>query len=254
MLFALLVLILGLEFVIRMARSISERRFFEEKEMTKIGTGYFVAVFVLLTVLPHGYLSLWVAVFSPHLVIAIGLFSLVKRRSAKFRIALVESLSLVSLKMKTGRSFRQALTEVISECDPKMRSKFSEIGSAVVFSQQNMPADASIRSFKKDLFVANFVSELVLVDREPHAAIRRLAVFREKIRIEDDFRRKSGQVLARIRAQSVVMTALYVALGSFMAWKFGWHSYLRLYASSVVCFFMGFTWMWLGGRSHKWKV
>jgi hypothetical protein len=247
MLFALTVSLFGSAFGFRMFHRMIARQYFEKAEMTKIGTLYLLGVVALALVLPRSHLSLWVAVFSPLAVLSIILFSLVKQRSAKFRRALVDVLTIVSLKMKTGRSFRRALSEVTAESEPRIRAKLSEIGSVVVFSQQNTV-------FSSDPFISSFVSELILIDRQPHAATRRLAVFREKIRIEDDFRRKSGQVLARIRAQSYVMTGLYVALAAFMAWKFGWRTNIRLYFISASLFVIGLVWMWRGGRNLKWKV
>lgn len=251
MLFVLSVSILGSMIAIRMFSNLIERNLFERSEMTKIGTVYFCSVIMLAVGLPHGYLSLWSAVFIPLAVFAFALASLVRRRAMRFHSAIRVVLASIALKMKSGRSFRQSLSEVTSESDASLRAKLSEIGSVVVFSQQN---DSSRRTLICDPFIAALVFELREIDRQPHAASRRLAVLREKLRIEDDFRRKSGQVLARIRAQSLVMTGLYVALALFMAWKFDWRANLRIFASSALLFCLGSLWMWCGGRSLKWKV
>lgn len=245
--YAILVSFLGFAIAFRTSRHLIEQNFFEKSEMTKIGTLYICAFLALLKLLPHTHLSFWIAVFAPLFVVALVLTVLIKRRSLHFRNSLVAVLALISLKMKTGRSFRRALSEVTAESEPRLRVKLSEIGSVVVFSpQKGMP--------HADPFISSFVSELILIDQQPHAATRRLAVFRDKLRIEDDFRRKSGQVLARIRAQSIIMTGLYVALASFIIWKFGWKTSFHIYLLSAALFSVGLLWMWRGGRNLKWKV
>ncbi|MES2963436.1 MAG: hypothetical protein V4760_06065 [Bdellovibrionota bacterium] len=105
-----------------------------------------------------------------------------------------------------------------------------------------------------DPFVREFVDELALIDRHPHLAVRRLETFRDKIEIEESFRRRSGQVLARIRAQSSVMTGLYLAVSAFMIAKFGWSANAKLFAIATTSFGIGAIWLWCGGRNLKWKV
>ena len=246
MLFAFFISLLGFSIVIRITHVLIEQRLFELKELTKIGTGYFFSVIALLHLLPHSRICMWLGIFVPLVMLIILLFSLVKRRSRAFRNALFEVLTLISLKMKAGRSFRQSLAEVTNESDPKLRTKLSEIASDVVFSQQT--------SEGVDPFVAEVIEELIQIDKNPHAATRRLGVFREKLRIEDDFRRRSGQVLARTRAQSLVMSGLYLAVLAFMSWKFGFKANLNAIGISTLLFISGAVWIWLGGRSLKWKV
>ena len=246
MLFAFLISLLGFSIVIRTAHVLIARRLFEQRELTKIGTGYLFSVIALFRLLPHSRICVWAAIFVPLFALMILLFSLVKRRSRAFRRALFEVLTLISLKMKAGRSFRQSLAEVTNESDAKLRTKLSEIASDVVFSQQT--------SDDVDPFVAEVIEELIQIDKSPHAATRRLGVFRDKLRIEDDFRRRSGQVLARTRAQSLVMSGLYLAILIFMSCKFGFRANLNAIGLSILLFMFGALWIWLGGRSLRWKV
>jgi hypothetical protein len=247
MVFAFFASILGCVIGIRTLDRLIADHLFEKKEMTKIGTAYFCAVILTALILPHSYLSLWISVFVPLAVITITLFALVKKRSARFRIAVGEALALVSLKMKAGRSFRQAYSEVAAESRPLLRAKLTEIGSVVVFSQQRIESMG-------DAFINEVIEELTIVDRQPHSATRRLAIFREKLRIEDDFRRRSGQVLARLRAQSLIMTVLFVAMLAFMAWRFGFKQNMRVFLCSTLLFSAGSAWMLRGGRNLRWKV
>jgi hypothetical protein len=261
--FIILISILGFAIGIRNSELLIAGNLFEKRAMTKIGTAYLVLVLILLFALPRGYFSVWISIFVPLLITAIAVFVIMKKRAMDFRDSFIAALTLISLKMKAGRSFRQSFSEVAAESEPRLRAKLSEIGSAVVFSPQNpdpnrnslqLNANTAISAFTSHQFIGEVVEELIRIDRQPHAASRRLAVFRDKLRLEDDFRRRSGQVLARIRAQSLIMTGLYVALAFFMAIKFGWRENSRLFAISLGLFTSGAIWLWRGGRNLKWKV
>jgi hypothetical protein len=120
----------------------------------------------------------------------------------------------------------------------------------VAFSQQ----EKSQRKDQNDPFMRELIEEFRLIDQQPHASLRRLTVLREKIRVEDDFRRRSGQVLARLRAQSLVMCVLYACVFAFMCWHFGFRDNARALSFSAMFFLCGSAWMWAGGRRLTWKV
>jgi hypothetical protein len=202
---------------------------------------------MMFFIVPRRNFFAWIAVFGSLIAVVAILYFQLQKRLLWFRQSFTEALSLVLIKMKSGRSFRQSFAEVITESDQVMSVKFSEIASAVAFSQQSqrLPADD---------FVAQVVREFVIADRQPHLALRRLIVLRDRLRIEDDFRRRSGQVLSRIRAQSLVMSGLYLAVFSFMTWKFGWKSNSEIMLTSFFIFAAGAVWIWRGGKKLKWKV
>ncbi len=247
MLFAFLIPLLGFAFAFRTSRRLIDRDLFTRNEMTKIGTLYFSSSIALIIALPRTRFALWFAIFFPLTLTALAVFVLLKRRARLFQSVFRESLSIILLKMKSGRSFRQSLSEVTAETQPRWRAKLSEIASVVVFSQQNTRMIA-------DPFVAEIVQELSLIDRQPHAAARRLRVYRDKLRTEEDVRRKSGQILSRLRAQSLVMLGLYLAITVFMINKFGWVANRSLICASMFLFAIGSVWMFMGGRKTRWKV
>lgn len=245
--FVFLVSTLGISFAIRIFTQLAQANLFAKNELTKIGTAVFFAVFALLLLLSHTRTAAWFAIFVPIAVAVIVLLVLMQRRSKSFRSQIVESLSLMVLKMKSGKSFRSSLSEVVAESHPGVRVKLTEVASAVAFSQQT-------NTKASDLFVREIVSELIMVDQNPHAAIKRLSALRDRLRVEDEFRRKSGQVLARIRGQSFMMSGMYFAIFTFMVYRFGWSTNIRSLSISLFLFAIGTAWVWLGGRSLKWKV
>lgn len=247
MLFAFSCSILGFAFAIRTFTQFFARDLFDRAFMTKIGTAYLAFVIVAIFFVPHSRFALWCTLFFPLVILAIALSARLSRRSRIFQSDALNLMTLIILKMKSGRSFRSALTETVAESDSSMRAKFSEIASVVAFSQQEKMAQS-------DPFVRELVDEFRLIDQQPHASLRRLTVFREKIRAEDEFRRRSGQILARLRAQSLVMCGLFGAVLIFMITRFGFQANLRIYLTSSALFLAGVAWMWMGGRRLVWKV
>ncbi len=247
MMFSFLVAMLGFSIAIRYFNDLVQQNFFSKREMTKIGTAHLAIILTLLLLLPRSHRGTWIATCAPLILTAGAAFAVVRWRSTSFRAHVRDALSIIALKMKSGRSFRQALAETCNESDARFRSKFSEISNAVVFSQQQ-------KTDRATPFIAEVIEEFVRIDQNPHASTKRLAVFRNKLRIEDDFRRRSGQVLSRIRAQSLVMSVLYALVFVFMIWKFGWDTNAPVLLTSALLFFVGVAWITLGGRRLKWKV
>lgn len=246
MIYAFIVSLLGLSIAFRISKLLITRDLLSKSDMTKIGTAYFCTMILVLTIADKSRFALWSAVFAPQALIASAALMLVRARARAFRARFREALTIVHLKMKAGRSFRQSLDETINESAQPLRSKLSGIRSVVVFSQQ--------KPKHGDRFVSDVIDEFTRIDRNPHAAMRRLAVFRDKLRVEDDFRRKSGQALAQIRAQSLVMCGLYLAVALFVGHHFGWRANREIFIGSSALFIVGLMWLWLGGRRMKWKV
>ncbi len=248
MLLALITLMSGFLFACRISDVVVERKWIARGHMTKIGTAYFLALIASAAAFAHSSpLLLWACAFAPFACLSLA-FALVRaRRSRAFRSRFREALTLILLRMKAGKSFRLALAEAIEDTDPRWRPMFVEIRELVVFSQQTEAR--AMPEFHRAL-----VTELRAADTTPHAAIRRLENFRDRIRIEDDFRHRSGQVLRQIRAQSALLAGLYIAVFAFVARQFGWQEHVRLLFASACLFLTGLAWIWLGGRRIKWKT
>lgn len=247
MLFVFVIALVGCLSALRIAHSLESRHLFARSELTKIGTITFACALALAVMSPRTFIVAWMIVFVSIACAAFSLSVRVSRRSRAFRSECATLLTLVLLKMKSGRAFRSSFDEAIDESGARVRAKFSEIGAVVAFSQQRSGT-------RIDPFVREFVEELAVIDRHPHLAVRRLETYREKIETEEEFRRRSGQVLARIRAQSLVMTGLFLAVCAFMIAKFGWQRNAALFALATTSFGLGAIWLWFGGRKKRWKV
>jgi Flp pilus assembly protein TadB len=234
-----------------------EQKLFAPEELPKFGTGYLLTVAALAYLVPHRRLFLSFVIFVPILVWICVLTSVLQRRGNQFRIEFRRSLGILAIKMNSGRSFRQAFSEVTQEVEPAFHAKMIEIGSAVVFSPQESHHETRISpagAVLKERFLSELIDELVCIDRQPHAGLKRLAVLRERMQIEEDFRRKSGTVLSRIRAQSIMLSLLYILLLSFVLWRFGWFKNRHLVTLSATLFVLGTVWIWFSGRRIRWRV
>ena len=240
-------LMINFAFGMRIATSMMQQNLVSKTEMTKIGTLYFTSVSFAILFLPHSLFALIAAVFTSMCLLICSLFFLVHRRAKVFRDQFTSVLSLILLKMKSGKAFRQALLESVDESTPIARRKLAEIANVVSFSQQN-----KTRTF--DFFLSEVMGELILVDQTPHSAIQRLTVFRDRLQIENDFRHKSGQAMAQARAQSFIMSLLYIALMVFVVRSFGYRGNERIIFSSLIFFLIGSVWIWTGGKGFRWKV
>lgn len=246
MLIAMLLFTSGTLIGIRISRQLLEQSIFSENLMTKIGTVYAFSVFFGALFLTNSFQGLWILIFAPQIFFLICAIYLRKMREKSFRKYFRESLTNLILKMKTGKSLRQALHEIANESDPFMRRKLSEITEIVVFSQQ--------KSRPTDSFVAQVIRELCRADQNAHSSMRILTTYRDRLRVEDEFRHKSGQVLSQIRFQALLMSGLYFAVLVFVSFQFGFHRNQKLIGVSLFFFILGLAWIFFGGRRLKWKV
>lgn len=246
MLIAMLLFLFGTLTGIRISRQMLEQSIFSENLMTKIGTVYAFTVLAGSVFVTSSFQKLWMLIFGPQIFVLIYAIYLRKMREKSFRKYFRESLTNLILKMKTGKSLRQALHEIANESDPFMRRKLSEIMEIVVFSQQ--------KSRPSDSFIAQVIRELCRADQNSHSSLRVLTTYRDRLRVEDEFRHKSGQVLSQIRFQALLMTGLYLAVLIFVSFQFGFQRNQKLIGISLLFFILGLAWIFLGGRRLKWKV
>jgi hypothetical protein len=249
MLFSFFITLFGFVFAFRISARVIAQNLFSKSTMTKIGTVCICMQIACVLLFARSYFMLWLMTGIPLLLLLCWIFVVKKIREKKFRRNFLEALAVIILKMKSGKAFRHSFSEVIQESEPYMRQKLSEIRDFVVFSQQ-----AKLSLIPTSFFVQQIVNEFILVDRTPHSALKRLSVLRSRIRLEDDFRRKSGQVVHQIRAQSLLMTGLYIAVALFIVQRFGLQKNLSLFALSLILFISGMIWIYFGGRRLKWKV
>ena len=96
-----------------------------------------------------------------------------------------------------------------------------------------------------------FISPIIEL---PVNAVEKLKLYEEKLLIEHDFRRRSGQALLGIRIQAVVMTLLYIAALTYVLITYGFEKNKEAILLSGFLYFLGTVWLQSIGRKIKWKV
>lgn len=247
MLIEFIITLSALMFASRMFVRARRENILSESVLTKIGTAYFCAIIVLNYFSSSTISVVWLTSFLPLIAFVVGIEIARLCRTRAFHKAFSGSLNLTLLKMKSGKSFRQSFAEVINEMTPTHAQRLREIFDIVVFTQQD-------KEVLRSDFLALIVRELRFADQNPHAAIKRLQTLRMRIKIAEDFRRRSGQALKQVRAQSFLMSGLFLAVVIFVVINFGFHRNQNLILIAFALFAVGLIWIHHGGKKLKWKV
>ena len=214
--------------------------------MTNFGTAYVVLIIAISFLTSH-FFVLWILSFAPHLLFSLFIAFLKAHRRKKFEERFEETLGLIIMKMKSGKAFRNAFSEVISESPREIQRILIDIRDVVVFSQQNNSEHLS-------RFVQTIILEFIQADLAPHSALKRLSSFRDRLKIQADFRRKSGQVMQQIRIQSLILSGVYFALFIFVIKSFGFESNHQMILSSFLFFGIGLLFIFYKGNKIKWTI
>lgn len=247
MIISFLISFFGLAFAFRTMEICEEMRLISKKEIPIFKhLTFFSSLLCLLLMERHGFLF-WISILVCNtFFVTIILYRVIERR-IRFKEKFLSNLNVIILKMKSGKSFRNALLELIDSCERHESLLFSELYNGVVFLHQ-------IERLEKNRFLKTVLFEFQAVDMQPHMALRRLTSLRDKIRLEENFRRKSGQVSAQARAQALVLSVIYFALMVFVLRTFGWDQNRNLILTSVFLFGTGLIGVFRIGRGIKWKV
>ena len=246
MLIVFLILIFGFLSAERILSDVVGQNILTKMQMTNFGTAYVVLI-ITSSFFTSSTLVLWALSFAPHLLFMIFIAYLKQHRRRKFEERFEEILGLIILKMKSGKAFRTAFSEVISESPHAIQRILIDIRDVVVFSQQN-----NLEALSS--FVQMIVVEFVQADQAPHAALKRLVSFLDRLKVQADFRRKSGQVMQQIRIQSLILSGVYFALFVFVIKRFGFESNRQMILLSVLFFGIGIGFIFYKGNRIKWKI
>jgi hypothetical protein len=246
-LLAFFISLFGIISALRTTDFLYENRLIDRSLRSKMRFIVPIAIISLVILLSRHPFFAWSSVLI--FVFSLGLSRFVVRyyRESGFKKEFLEYLERVILSIRTGRPLRLALSSAIEDMEPFTQKKLEKILEYVFFSQHSDLQDT-------DSFTRDAIRELNSIDRSSHRSLERLVAYRRNLRLEFDFRQKSGQVLRRVRGQALILTGLYIALLTFMLFNFRWieiQSYLLL---SVTFFVTGLVWILLAGRSVRWKI
>ncbi len=207
----------------------------------------FLLLFALVSfILRSSPFTLWF--FIGILLISLNFFPTILRilMEMRLRVALIPLLDGVLLGVQTGKSFRMALHSSIECQQGWVRNQLRELHSLLLTNEQG-------HSLKSAL-LKDFMAELVEIDHSKTRCAEQVRALRRHLKIQEDFRRRSGQLTQQIKMQAIIVTLLYFGLVSFVITQFGWSKHRSLLFLSLIMFLTGLVWIFSAGRRMKWKI
>ncbi|MFS4458829.1 hypothetical protein [Bdellovibrio sp. HCB2-146] len=236
---------IGYAFVHRIYREIIAEFALSDQSMHVLCI-YLIVVGVFAATFHASPLSLWI--FIGILLISLKFFPTILRffLLRRLRSALIPLLDGIILGVQAGKSFRSALHSSIELQRGWVRNQLRELQSLLLSSEQEHAL--------KSALLKDFMAELVEIDRSQSRCADQLRALRGHLKIQEDFRRRSGQLTQQIKMQAIIVTLLFLGLLSFVIAQFGWHAHQKLIMGSVILFLAGLFWIFNAGRRMKWKV
>lgn len=239
------ILIFGLMFVLRIYKFNERNRIFDNQILKNVQMIIIFLTLACCLLFIKRYFFMWIAVLTAICSLLVTIFVTAHFRERKFRQDFVDFLDRVILQVRSGHSFRNSLEISNAKTADSSRCKLEKIIEAVHFSQK---VDTS-NSFVREIF-----EEMSLVQHFSHKTLDRLCAFRRKIKIEDDFRRKSGRIVRQVRIQIVFLLFMYVGVLLFVGSRFGFLDNLKIILWSMGLFIVGLVGFFYLGVNKQWKI
>lgn len=206
----------------------------------------FCVIIVFSIIIAPAHSTLWL--FIGILLITLKFFPHIFRffLIARLRSALIPFLDCVILNLQAGKSFRFSLQLSIEMQSGWVRHQLAEVCESLHMSK-------NVIALKSNL-LKGFRDELVEIDQSQVRCVEQVRALRRSLKMQEDFRRRSGQVTQQIKMQAIIVTVLFVLLLVFVIMQFGFTPHrLWIFLSSFV-FFVGLVWIFFMGRRIKWTV
>ncbi len=236
----------GFCFAIRILHQCDQKKLIQLSGMTKIGTALVFITLGGVTAYFRQPMLTWsvMIVFTLcYLLLPLGLCQL---RERQFRSAFPDFLNQLIIHVRLGHSLRSA-SEIALRSGPRHFSHhMGKVLDHVAFLQQK---PSGLSSFAREL-----MGEFHEMHLHPHQTLQRLINLRRRLRVESDFRHKSGQVSLQIRVQAAILSGIYIAVLIFSGVSFGVRKHYELMSLSFILFVMGVLTMFVVCRKGKWKV
>jgi len=247
MLITFLNLFFGLLSGHRILLTLYQKKLIQKQTMTKIGTAYAVLTLIFVIHAGKNQTFAWFGVFFALILLNQVQLLLQYSRRKHFRREFLHLLNLVVLKMKAGRGLSHAIIQSKESFDPFFQNKISEIYNVVCFSQHF--------DFKNtDLFLIEAINELKKAHQSKQNSLQRIIIFRQKLKIEEDFRHRSRLITQQTRIQLYILCVFFISLLIYVVSQFGIKQNSSLILSSTALFLIGFVACIFIGRKKTWKV
>jgi hypothetical protein len=249
-LLSLLIFLSVLVFAMRIYSRINSQHLFTKKSLTKIGTSHYFFLFLIYIKYFSQPFCIWFYSFLSFIFIPAIIFAIKKTHQHRFYGDFLRFLSVVILKMQVGHSFQSSLELALTNEKWKHREVLKHIFENVVFTQQ----EVSRKSGPFASFVDRILKEFSLIQSNQHQAIDRLCNFRNNLRAELFFSRKSRQIWIYFGYQLLILSSIYILILIFIVREYGFIRFQAVFFLSFTCYFMGIFSVYILGRKKHWHI
>ena len=172
------------------------------------------------------------------------LLKLARRRRFRENYSLL--VDQIVLHVRTGHSFREAIRKISDTSDAFVQQKLGEVIDHLTFPKPEV-------EFASDFFTREMIRSLREIDQTSYGGLRKLLALRHRLRIQNEFRRKSRAATAQIRVQALVLAILYGLVLIFTLRNEDIHSIAGELAISIPLFLIGLGLVLRTGRRYVWK-
>jgi Flp pilus assembly protein TadB len=166
----------------------------------------------------------------------------------QFEAELFKFIDEIILTMSTGRSFRDAFVSICQQNESYFTKKILEIHRS---SQLN--TIENIKNWQNEPKFLDIWHLFQSVEQNSHKQLEKLRAYRRQLFWEQNFRRKSSQATAQVKAQAFVLTILYVALLIYVIKTIGGNN-IRWILMSLILYLTGLLSLYILGKRKPWKT
>ena len=225
----------------------AENNLFSVKQLTKIGTIYFLICFLFVLFVSIALQLKIFIIFSLNIAFVIALFTFKKHRETRFRKGFELFLKRLLLLLKMGHSLRDGFKLCQQHINPQEQKIYEKISETVFFSQQNT-------IFNDFLFFNQVIFEFHQCILSPHQCLERLETYLYQLKIESNFRHRSGQARKQSQIQMFIVSFLFCGLLFYVVQRYSFEKHQDLIVISVSLFVFGGFLTNILTKKRLWKV
>lgn len=159
---------------------------------------------------------------------------------------IVPFLDHTILSIQTGIPLRNAVKESANRFFGWKKYELLKAHSSLMLSSAEINLQSRV--------LCHLFDEIRWVDQARNKTLEQLKSIRWHYKVQEDFRRRSGQISQQTRIQASVMTILYLCLLFFNGFEFGFKDQWSLILFSGALFSIGLILVFTLGKRMKWKV
>lgn len=248
LLFFIFVLVFsGLIFVFRMFQTLFYRYYLHSKVIFLSVIGVFCLVFLYFLNFTDTFEEIFSFFITLFVIVSILFLIVPVLLEKRFKDNFCHYLDILVLEMKMGHTFHHSIRRAYIKCDAFMQQKVIKIIDQLDF-------EPSIAESENNSFANDVLKEFRIISKCKENSLKSVEFLRQKHKIRNEIRRRSGQVSSQMIFQAAIVIGIYIALMILiLIWQGSVRSlpWIKLSAPLII---LGVTAMYYIYRGFKWKI